>query len=383
MAMPLYQAVRDCPPKLEEHSHSGLWFERFFDPYDENWKVLDQGKDAWIKQVAGKCGDADALKRHALYLARRARALGGETRGFKTDWHFATGLGLPHPVENGFLWHPTLGVPYLPGAAVKGLARAWVEHWDDSPDREDHLLAWFGTEHKGAVPERAGDLIFFDALPSGPVELALDVMTPHYGKWYEQGGEIKNPAKEPEKVPADWHDPVPVPFLVVKSAALVFAIAPRRKEFKDQVEPALAALKDALEWLGAGAKTAVGYGRMKHASTIDGEIKAMVEAEHRRSEQKRREAEDQRRLATLSPLEREIEEIIEQRSDKNLAPYLALIQAVEKNRWQGEDKHRVAEKIRELMRQEKGQWKENSTKDKPEKDKEHQRTLKVLGWLKI
>jgi CRISPR-associated protein Cmr6 len=50
-------------------------------------------------------------------------------------------------VENGFLWHPTLGVPYLPGAAVKGLVRAYVEHWDDRLDG--------GRQHSACVPGSA------------------------------------------------------------------------------------------------------------------------------------------------------------------------------------------------------------------------------------
>jgi CRISPR-associated protein Cmr6 len=383
MNLPLYETARAEPPTPETDGHRGLWFERFFNQYDPAWKVLDQGKGAWIKQVAdmGRCGNEAALNRHAQSLHERAAFLGGEIRGFVTDWHFATGLGNPHPVENGFLWHPTLGVPYLPGAAVKGLVRAWVEQWDDKPDKQERLRTWFGTDDKSATPEQAGELIFFDALPVGPVTLAQDVMTPHYGKWYEQGGEIADPAQEPEKVPADWHDPVPVPFLVVKSAKFIFAIAPRRLKFKDQVEPALRALENALDWLGAGAKTAVGYGRMERKEEIATTVKNWVAQERQQRESERQKKEKQERRAALSPLEQEIEDIIDQRQDKNLAPYLALVQAIDKNRWQGQEKRQVAAKIRDLMQQEKGQWKDKPTKDKPEKDKEYQRTLKVKRWL--
>jgi CRISPR-associated protein Cmr6 len=389
MNLPLYKIAPSELPKLQANSHRGLWFERFFNQYDSSWKVLDQGKSTWIKQVAGQCGNPDELKRHALGLAERLDFLGGEYRGFETDWHFATGLGNPHPVENGFLWHPTLGVPYLPGAAVKGLVRAYVEEWDDSLDgesRKKRLRTWFGTVAKSDVPEQAGELLFFDALPTGPVTLAPDVMTPHYGKWYEQGGGITDPDREPpdrepEKVPADWHDPVPVPFLVVKSAKFLFAIAPRGREFQSEVKPALEALGKALDWLGAGAKTAVGYGRMQRDEAVEKTLRGWIDEDRQQHEAKQRQVEDQQRRAALSPLEREMEEIIERRPDKNLAPYLALIQAIDKNHWQGEDKRRVAAKIRELMQQEKGQWKEKSTKDKPEKDKEYQRTLKVKQWL--
>lgn len=164
-----------------------------------------------------------------------------------------------------------IGVPYLPGAAVKGLVRAWVEDWDEDlseTDKKERCRLWFGSEDKNETTKQSGELIFFDALPIEPVTLAMDVMTPHMDQWYEKGGKIqKPPLQEPEKLPADWHNPTPVPFLVVKQARFLFAIAPRCKDksLAEQAEGALGALGKALAWLGAGAKTAVGYGRMKPA----------------------------------------------------------------------------------------------------------------------
>ena len=329
MSRPLYREILDTANPTGEF-HRGLWFERFADFYevkDGAWKIpKDKAnpKNEWIRQVAGKCGSETGLQRHALSLARRVSFLGGEFRGFETDWHFATGLGNPHPVENGFLWHPTLGVPYLPGAAVKGLARAWVEQWDESLSTEEEkrarCLTWFGTEAKDETPERAGDLIFFDALPITPVELAVDVTTPHYGKWYGQGGEVENPDREPEKVPADWHDPVPVPFLVVKKARFVFAIAPRRKAFQDQAKLALDALEKALDRLGAGAKTAVGYGRMGCVPDVKTWLDDLL---REREQENRRRAEERAwaaALASMSPLAQDLERKIREKNletDKN------------------------------------------------------------------
>jgi CRISPR-associated protein Cmr6 len=57
-------------------------------------------------------------------------------------------LGNPHPVEKGFLWHPTLGTPSLPGSGVKGLVRAWVEAWmpfDGYQARLDTFFRYFGS----------------------------------------------------------------------------------------------------------------------------------------------------------------------------------------------------------------------------------------------
>ena len=304
MVAPLYKGHR--MPDGPGDGHTGLWFDRFFNQYtygDPNWQIIKadpnhhipEGKKAWICKVAGLCGDKDQLKSAAQNQEALCRALGGTVENFRTTWHFATGLGNPHPVENGFAWHPTLGVPYLTGAAVKGLVRAWVEVWmefdgeNDGQKKENRLnklYRWFGSEaHEPAqradlrkqgfkpptvekdIDTEAGSFIFFDAIPIARVELACDVMTPHYGKWYEEGGEIESVKKEPQRVPADWHSPVPIPFLVAKKARLLFGVAPRPKASPEkmatpeELAEVMEALGKALEFLGVGSKTAVGYGR--------------------------------------------------------------------------------------------------------------------------
>lgn len=289
MNLPLYRD-HQAPSTLPETGHRGLWYERFFDRYDVDWTVLKEKKDSkgkrlqregkasWVEDNAKPAGQGDALDLAVQRQLALATTLGGRGAVFQSDWHFATGLGLPHPVENGLVWHPTLGVPYLAGSAVKGLVRAWVEVWDESlgdatsKQRQQRLEHWFGFADQpvsvdGQVGERrasqAGAFLFFDALPLKPVRLRADVMTPHLGKWYEQGGEIEDWRHEPDKVPADWHAPVPVPFLVADKPSLLFSIAPRCPDCpKEELDAVFKALKQALQWLGAGAKTAVGYGLM-------------------------------------------------------------------------------------------------------------------------
>jgi CRISPR-associated protein Cmr6 len=101
------------------------------------------------------------------------------------------------------------------------------------------------------------------------VTLGCDVLTPHMGGWYEQGDRLSE-RNFASVAPGDWHSPVPSPFLVLeKGAKLQFGIAPRLTgeaahdaHARAAVGLALAALKAALEWIGAGAKTAAGYGRL-------------------------------------------------------------------------------------------------------------------------
>lgn len=276
MTRPLYTGV-NAPDKCPPLAHRGLWFDRFFNGYESTWKVGDTGKKGWIDTVAGKTGDDAQLDNVKNGLIALIEKLDGEVCVMKLQWHFATGLGNPHPVENGFAWHHTLGVPYLTGAAVKGLVRAWLEGgWDDERANEK-LHRWFGSEDK--EPEECkdyatqiGSFIFFDALPITPVKLACDIMTPHMGKWYAEGDQIKNVLTEHGRIPADWHNPVPVPFLIAKDIKLMFAIAPRNASAQSELPQVMQALKSALEWLGTGAKTAIGYGRFEPDEKAQNEI---------------------------------------------------------------------------------------------------------------
>lgn len=291
--LPLYdQARRDA--NLAPKGHFGLWWERFFNGYPQGWKhdsdakrkEWGANKETWLKQFDGKeaGNDERAIKSACQRLQALCKGIGGDTRTFTMTWHFATGLGLPHPMENGFLWHPTLGTPYLSGSAVKGLVRTWIEEWayphteEGKQQRLDRLYRWFGSEAKDPKERRrertggfgpptlgshseqdteSGGFVFFDALPAARPILKADVMTPHMSDWYERGG--TEPGK-PNTTPADWHDPFPIQFLVVDQPSFQFAIAPRIAATKAELDDVFNALACALEWLGAGAKTAVGYG---------------------------------------------------------------------------------------------------------------------------
>ncbi|MDQ7002600.1 MAG: type III-B CRISPR module RAMP protein Cmr6, partial [Ghiorsea sp.] len=214
------------------------------------------------------------------------------------DWHFVTGMGNNHPIENGFAWHPSLGVPYLTGAAVKGMVRAWCEVWKGFDQTQ--LNAWFGNA------DQSGSLIFFDAIPIHPVQLKADIMTPHYNQWYAKGDEAS--INDGSNVPADWHDPVPVPFLVVeKDQSFQFGIA-KRPGFDGDISDVLIALQEALQWLGAGAKTAAGYGRMHRNEVEEKKINDAIQQEKHAKDAAREAEITEIRRASMSPLERKLDE---------------------------------------------------------------------------
>jgi CRISPR-associated protein Cmr6 len=278
-------------------AHTGLWFDKFCDQWPANgWSlksVADRNpKLDWICTVAeNAAGDADLLGEHAGRMAALARACGGAVLHFKTASRFATGLGREHPIENGFVWHSALGTPFLPGSSVKGLVRAWAATWLETDGGSVSRI--FGPRDLREVPPNIGSVIFFDALPSKSVKLSADVMTPHYGPYYERS-----------EVPGDWHSPMPIPFLTVSPGqSFVFALVPRTLSNADRTDchTAVEWLENALLELGAGAKTAVGYGRFER------DKKTEEEAEKQRHEDEQKAAR-KAQLANLNPIAREFEE---------------------------------------------------------------------------
>ena len=243
--------------------NGGLWFDKFCNTWEvskekqqaqnrSKWYDCQVEKKCWLDNFVGMVGDEQQLTAFAERRCRFLNALGMKPIELVTESRFVTGLGREHPIENGFAWHHVLGVPYLPGSSVKGLVRAWAESWlEDKPSPDIHRILGRLENNDGNV----GSVIFFEAIPMHPVRLEKDVMTPHYGPYYQEG-----------EIPGDWHSPTPIPFLVVaEGQTFTFAVAPssrgRSDQFKKDSDTAHEWLQNALEWLGAGAKTAVGYGR--------------------------------------------------------------------------------------------------------------------------
>ncbi len=183
------------------------------------------------------------------------------------------GMGYEHPLENGFMFDWTTGLPIIPGSSLKGAAlRAAEDICDSGPDDEMRLLfdtivcrdidiyihRIFGTKNG------AGDIIFFPAYPcleAGQKFLEIDVMTPHYQPYYS------NSDKPNEYPPADWYSPNPIHFLTVPAdIKYCFRIA-NRKNLKDTASHALLTaqkiLTHALNECGVGAKTNIFYGYFK------------------------------------------------------------------------------------------------------------------------
>lgn len=239
-----------------------------------------------------------------------------------------------------------------------------------------------------------GALQFWDVMPQiKSKSLTVEVMTPHYSHYYrerEHGG---------GKSPHDSGSPNPILFLTVPpESSFTFHVVCDQKRL-ERTAPELAkddgwktllqgAFEHAFDWLGFGAKTAVGYGSMKRDRAGEEEIQKERE-ERKRTERERakqaqaekeRKEQEEKRLAELTPVEREVDTVIRNRQHRDMTEIAAVIRAVRDGRWSGDEKIEVAKWLENKMREGKC-WKETSAKKRPDKDKDYQSTLTVKGWL--
>src|SRR5579885_912845 len=296
---PLYGGAAGAQNK----GHPGLFYDKFLNKWQRDkkgvWSIAS--KLDWVRGITGPVGEAELLKEYRRRLVDLVTARGGKLWVYKTEERFVTGAGRSHPIEIGFAWHPSLGVPYLPASSIKGLI--------GSQNREDVL----GSEI------RVGRVICLDAIPTVPVRLEVDVMTPHYLPWNEN-----NP-------PADWRSPTPIPFLTVAPGArFLFAVIPRERNAADAVAQVGRWLEGTLGNAGAGAKTAVGYGRMKRATGAD---VAWLAELNRRAEQVREARLQEQQRAKLDPLDRELQEVADSSKDPNIKPWILWLKQLEAGRW--------------------------------------------------
>lgn len=256
---------------------------------------------------------------------------------------FTTGLGNEHPLENGFAFLNPYGLPYLPGSGVKGVLRQaarelaggeWGETGGWRDDRPYPLLAGpddarkpvldknrqpvmlspadvlFGRETPEGDSEHVrGALTFWDVIPQiAGDSLLVEIMTPHQSHYYQQK---PNPKSGDSITPHDSGQPTPISFLtvppgsgfafhVVCDTAHLGRLAPPLLDVGDNGLPRwknllTAAFEHAFEWLGFGAKTAVGYGAMiTQAQREIGEKKAreraaIIQAEARKQDELRQQ----------------------------------------------------------------------------------------------
>jgi len=103
----------------------GHRFRLYFPVWNDKWGIENQKKDHAVAKVL----DMSPCRNLVGSLNDRAEKLGSD--GFQLTGvataPFVTGMGMEHPLENGFAFLDPYGVPYLPGSSVKGVLRRAAE----------------------------------------------------------------------------------------------------------------------------------------------------------------------------------------------------------------------------------------------------------------
>ena len=290
-------------------------------PQQQERRSEDQNKTAAL-------GDALRLNANDLAtlaaLARRQSALAAPiaAQGALLALHalaiapFTTGLGNEHPLENGFAFLNPYGLPYLPGSGVKGVlrqaARELADHqWgDDQGWNEAAVTALFGKAGQNCDDAadggaesgfQRGALTFWDVIPQIEGDaLKVEVMTPHQSHYHQNGD-----------TPHESGQPNPINFLTVPPKSKFAFHVQCDLPFLARLAPGLAqegrwqqlvtaALTHAFQWLGFGAKTAVGYGAM----AVDSARQAQVDKE-------RIDAEREAKRVSMRPSQLSIDDFIQ------------------------------------------------------------------------
>lgn len=313
-----HAAFDDCPP--------GHRFGLYFGGWEVDWRK-PTNKTPAFRTVA------DSLPAHShaalKAICGRQKALAHSlsatvfTYPARLTAPLATGLGNEHPLENGCAFLNPHGLPYLAGSGVKGVIRRAAEElasdeWGETSSwNQTAIDILFGLETESGDTDTTrtrGALIFWDLFfqptsDKAPL-LAVEIMTPHHSNYLQSNG-----------TPHANEQPNPIPFLAVAAGCectlyvqcnptLIPAEADTlRTDWRALVT---AAVKHAGEWMGFGAKSAVGYGRIGQDQVLRRKLEQEA-AEHAEEEaRKARKAE----LATLTPQARAIAEFVEGCQDK-------------------------------------------------------------------
>lgn len=263
-------------PKNFDQAPPGHRFGMYFSGWEADW-TMPGNKTPALQRIVNILAPDSRSQLEALVARQKANAAALREHVLSLPYiataPFVTGLGNEHPLENGFAFLAPYGLPYLAGSGVKGVIRRAAEElvsgdWGDAHGWNAEIIrALFGPGEKD--PQRDSDpqqgaLRFWDVFPQPESSvrndkplLALEIMTPHHSGYYQDA-----------RTPHNSESPTPIVFLAVAARArFAFHIechparlpAAFNNSWSSLIE---AALEHAGQWLGFGAKTAVGYGRM-------------------------------------------------------------------------------------------------------------------------
>jgi CRISPR-associated protein Cmr6 len=233
---------------------------------------------------------------------------------------FLTGIGESTPTEVGMVFHRNMGIPYIPASSLKGAVRFayCVNFAQANPDRVSKgmleesdvpgLRELFGSSDSKNTFR--GGFAFMDCCAEQVPILKMDIMNPHFGKYYQNNH---------DRGPVEIESPVPIKFLVVEKDLIYrfrgFFLNPEAMKFEKSL---IQAFKTALTLLGLGAKTAVGYGRFDSIEvTTDSIIESVRNKKEQEKKRLEKEEEDRKKAADQARQEAlEAQKIAEQQARK-------------------------------------------------------------------
>lgn len=300
--------------KIKNRSLLADKYAYFTDKTGEDKQAKDDHAAAKRKNVERLCqatgfeeGPALAPRRAALANLPNARAFVAKL-GARMIINQSGGV-----MENaGIALDRNSGVPFIPGSAVKGIARVGAAWSGASPAEIALVFGWAKNRNKEPdLPEKlpvnnfAGTVSFLPAFPTGTVKVEADILTSHHANYYS--GETR--------FATDDESPNPVIFPTVGAGTefqfvLLDTSAPRTTglfeeiEIKKPVELARQWLLAGLTGHGLGAKTAAGYGWFSYDENRDKERQESrrKQAEIARAKEEER-LEMERQMAAASPAE--------------------------------------------------------------------------------
>jgi CRISPR-associated protein Cmr6 len=222
-------------------------------------------------------GLLEESRRHVVEVYERARSIFGSS--FLIVGRLESRL-LAHtrsptlPLDISLAWDPVLNLPYIPASTVKGVVRAYLTMNNVTVEGlgvDDLLGKARKSEHEAGELAHVGYIVFFDAYPVGCERTLVepDVITPHYS---EVEGRVDETSVKPRPIVFPTIAPgTTIYFPVAVNVNLARRLKEKGKVAKlakgNTVNEILEHVQRALE-MGIGAKTSIGYGRVKITGRI-------------------------------------------------------------------------------------------------------------------
>lgn len=198
------------------------------------------------------------------------------------------GFGLEHVHESAISLHHVYGIPYIPSSSVKGVVRRWYiqyflegkeSHLSDPPEHLQQKAAvgkiMFGCGESKGVAQ------FFDIFLYDNCSIKPDVMAVHHANYYSQ---VREPSDQETTIPISFYS------VDVRNINIICGISPHglTKDYSPNLLLNLLTnwVMKALEELGIGAKTTVGYGRFRQIEDVTAKLKQEIETELNKQREK-------------------------------------------------------------------------------------------------